>query len=1519
MTVGEDDLGVAVVGMACRVPGAVDVDTFWANLRDGVESISFFEDDVLRESGVTADLLAHSGFVRAGAILEDPDSFEASFFGIGVREAQALDPQHRLFMEQAWVALEDAGYDPGRYRGSIGVFGGAGRSAHHLRILLNPALREAVSAMQGLISTGVDFLATRVAYALDLRGPAVTVQTACSTSLSAVHLACQSLLAGECDMALAGGVSLSLPQETGYVYEPDGILSRDGHCRAFDAEATGTVKGNGVGVVVLKRLPDARRDRDHVRAVIRGWAMNNDAANRVGFTAPGVAGQSMVVRMAMAMASVEPESIGYIEAHGTGTPLGDPIEIAALTQVLSSGASRPESCAIGSVKTNIGHLDSAAGVAGLVKVVLMLQHREMVPSLHYRSPNPQIDFGRSPLYVNTRTGPWPESASPRRAGISSFGIGGTNVHLVLEEAPPEPARARTQRTEVLKLSARSAPALDRVTDDLVAHLRRHPELDLGDVAFTRSVGRRGFRHRRAAVVATLSEAEAALATRDPRTVWTGTAPEEGRSVAFLFSGQGSQYVDMGRGLYDTEPVYRAEVDTCAERLRDGLGLDLRGLLHPERGDAQSAAARLDETRFTQPALFVVEYALARLWSSWGVEPEAMLGHSIGEYVAACLAGVMSFDDALLLVAERGRLMQACPRGAMLAVALGEDAVRPLLVGSLGLSAVNGPDACVVGGPVEEIARLSEALEKKTLPHTRLATSHAFHTGLMAPALDPFAALLARVRLSPPRIPFVSNVTGTWIRPEEATDPAYWTRHLASTVRFAEGLAEILREADRVLLELGPGSSLTALARRRFPRRSPALALQSLRHPREAMADGLFIRQTAARLWTAGADVDLTEKARGHRRVVLPTYPFERQSFSIEAPALPAVRPTEPSRVAGVAQWLHSPSWKRLETSPEPPAGGDWCVFAGGPRGDAVVERLRADGANVSVVRPGPVYARRGERDWQVDPLSKSDNERLFDELEVAGGVPARLLHLWGMEGAIQSPSRDAAFALVDPLFESVLGLGQALGPRQDRRTTLTVVTSGVQDVTGSELLSPPRSTVLGLLRVMPQEYPLLVCSNLDVEEATDAREIVRQARILASPGAPDTVVACRGPYRWAESFEPLATTAAESGRLRKGGVYLITGGLGKVGLALAEHLARSAKARLVLTGRSRLPEPALRDAYLGSASADDATADRIRAVRALEALGSEVLVVKADVADRAEMESALRTVRERFGTLNGVIHAAGDLGSDVLCPVAQLEASRCERQLRPKAGGVEVLDAVLADEPLDFVLLTSSLSTVLGGLGFSAYAAANQYLDTFARRQHRRGRRWWTSVGWDGWQFASAPTSREGASGIRPAEGGEALDRILGVGPVPQVIVSTSSLRERLERWTLVGPLQGEGAAERPSSEQHPRPELGTVYVSPEDAVDRRLAEIWGRLLGLDRVGLDDNFFELGGTSLLAVHMMGRLKSEFSVALSVPTLFEAPTVRALGQKIRVSGRAGVSLVEGRERGELRRQARGRRPSDAAVE
>ena len=1354
-----DDGGIAIVGWAGRFPGAPDVERFWENLCAGVESVRFFTEEELRASGVPEEHLRDPRYVPARAVLDDPDRFDARYFGVTPREAELMDPQARLFLECAVHALEDAGCDPGRFEGAIGVFAGASANTYARNLHSRPELLLAAGGLQTLVATLPDFLATRASYLLDLRGPSVTVQTACSTSLVAVHEACRSLREGRADLALAGGVAVTVPWQAGYLYEEGGVRSSDGHCRAFDVRAEGMVSGNGVGIVALKRLGDALRDGDRIHAVVRGSATNNDGSRKVGFTAPSVDGQAEVIRRALASGGIDADSVGYVETHGTGTRLGDPVEVAALTQAFGSREGVGASCALASLKSNMGHLDAAAGVAGLIKAGLAVERGAIPPSLHYEAPNPEIDFDASPFFVNAALAEWrPASDAPRRAGVSSFGIGGTNAHAIVEQPPAVPPGDPPRAVHTLPLSAASPTALDRLTAELAEHLERHPELELADVAYTLQTGRRELRHRRAVVARDLPEA-----VRELRAAGGSRAALEGTPrVAFLFPGQGAQVVHMACGLYEGEPVFRERLDACADVLRERHELDLLALLFPAERDAD-AERLLERTDNAQVALFCVELALAELWRAWGVEPESLLGHSVGELVAAHLAGVLSLADALALVVARGRAMERCPRGAMLAVPLGEAELRPHLAGARGveLAARNAPGQCVVSGTLEAVDAFERALEDAGIATTRLRTSHGFHSATMEPARAELLEAARAVEHGTARLPILSSCTGEWLEPDGLTGGAYWGRQLREPVRFSDALGRLLEDPDRILLEVGPGRVLSSLARRHEHGRA---VVASLPRTGEGSDDVAILERAVAELWCAGASIDWRARHAGRRlRVSLPLYPFERERYWIErAPeaAVGARRPLE--------QWLYAPA--------------------------LVPARAAGD-------------ARGGE---------------------------VRTVHA--------KPAEEG--------FHELLALFRELGERggTERVHVDVVVPHGPA--------SPEHALVRAFPRVVALEHPNLSCRVVEVAE--DSRALLEAE--LAS-GAREPVVVLRGGQRFVESFAPVAGDADDPG-LRRRGTYAITGGLGGMGLALAEHLAREAAANLVLLTR--------RDAAEGA-----------DAVARLEAAGGRALVLSADVSDRAALARALEQARAEFGPIHGVVHAAGVPPSGV---ILRKERAHAEAVLAPKVAGTRHLAELCAGPELDFLVLCSSLNAVKGFPGALDYAAANAYLDAFATARQGRDRPYVVSIGWNRWRESGMAVRAAGgplaeAAGCSDVEGVAIFRRVLALRPGPHVLVSEVDPRD----W------DAPEAAAAPATERHARPDVASTFAAPRGTAQEEIAAVWQELFGIDAIGAHDDFFELGGHSLLATQLANRLSARFPDAgLSLRAVFEHPTVAELAALVGAS-------------------------------
>lgn len=1327
--------------MAAHLPGASNPQAYWSNLRQGIESIRRLTEAELLAAGESPERLRHRNYVPAAATLDGFEQFDAEFFGFSPKEAAIMDPQHRQFLEVAWEALENAGHPPENFPGAIAVYAGCGMGSYfYFNLCSNPEL-VASTGMFLLRHTGndKDFLSTRVSHILDLKGPSINIQTACSTSLVAVHYACQALLGGECDMALAGGVTIELPHARGYIFQEGEILSPDGHCHAFDHRAQGTVFGSGAGVVVLRRLDDALRDGDHIWAVIKGTAVNNDGAAKAGYLAPSVDGQARAIAEAQAVAGVNADTIDYVECHGTGTYLGDPIEVAALTQAFQETTSETGFCRIGSVKTNIGHLDTAAGVASLIKVALALKHRELPPSLGYEQPNPSIDFESSPFQVNHTLSPWVSHKGPRRAGVNSLGVGGTNAHAVLEEAPEAgPSEASDWPFQLLVLSGRSRAALDANAKALAAHLRAHPEQPLADVAYTLRQGRRAFEHRRVLVAESHAEAAMLLEGSDTRRVFNHSHQGDEPEVVFMFPGGGAQYAGMARELYATEPVFQDWMDRGLEVLQRQLDYDIRAIWLPTAEQHAQAVERLKRPSVQLPLIMIVEYALAQLWMSWGVKPAALVGHSMGENTAACLAGVMSFEDCIGLVLLRGQLFDTVPVGGMLSVPLAAAELRGLLGEELDMASVNAPELCVVSGPQHALDALEATLRAREIEPQRVPIDIAAHSRMLAPILGRFEAYLRGIRLQAPRLPIISNRDGQPLSAAQATDPTYWVGHLRNTVQFADCMASLMKDGNRVYLEVGPGKALGSLAQANGV--PSGQVINSLRHAEHAIADDVWFLGTLGRLWACGVKIDwepIWGEAR-RRRVPLPTYAFQRKPYFIEpgkaSQTVPA--PVSLSRIEDITQWGFQPRWRPRQADVDidvaqelgntPPQS--WLFFMD-ETGlcEAVVQRLRGAGHRVTLVRAGDVFARVNEHEYLLSPeRGREGYDELVRELMAAGQAPQQIVHAWLVTREERfRPGSSFFHRNIEQGFFSLLFLTQALAEENlPKPLHLTVLSTGAARVRSEALPYPEKATVMGPARVAPRELPGLSCSVLDLSlPVADKSWRARPAagvldalgeRVLEElfSSAGNRVAALRGDKRFELGYVPLPLGEAGTlPQLPQRAVCFITGGLGGIGLSVAERLARDKSARLVLLARQPLPPSEQWDALLRHPGTPRAQVQRIHAVRQLERLGAEVMVIAADVCNVKDMQSAVEQTRQRFDRIHLVVHAAGVVDDG---PLLTKTSGAVEEVFAPKVHGVQILHQLFPDGSIDQLVLFSSTSTVTAPAGQVDYVAANEYLNAYA-------------------------------------------------------------------------------------------------------------------------------------------------------------------------------------------------------------
>ena len=1523
--------GIAIVGIAGRFPQAKSVQEFWSNLCEGRDCITRLTDEDLQAGGVDPALIANDRFVRAGAVLDDIDLFDPGFFGISPREAESMDPQQRLFLEVVQHALDDAGVDPQRVAGTIGVYAGARLSGYWLRLMADPKFMATLGWHQVAAGNDKDFLPAQASFRFDLRGPSVNVQSACSTSMLALSLACDALVTGQCDVALAGAASIAVPHRTGYLYQPGGIASSDGVCRPFDVKADGSVLGNGVAVVVLKRIDAALTASDRIYAVIRGIAINNDGHRKTSFSAPSVQGQADVVARAIANAGVSPSDLGYIEAHGTATSLGDPIEIAALARVFAD-VKRSAACGIGSVKGNVGHLDPAAGITSLIKVALSLHHAEIPASIHFETPNPAIDFpGAGLRVVATREG-WPRSAVPRRAGVSAFGIGGTNVHAILEEAPEEWGLSGEPAEQLLVLSAKSPGALQIMEAELAAALLATPDRGLRDVAYTLALGRREFANRRALVASSAGDAAAQLRTPSSP---GGPVPMPERNVVLLFPGQGGQHVGMGRELYRDQPEFRAAIDAVFAVAETECRIDLRALLlaHATQHDVTLDVQRTD---IAQPLIFAIGYACGRMWMDWGVRPTALLGHSVGELVAATLAGVFSLTDAVRLVCARGRFMQLMPGGAMLAVALNADEARDLESNDLRISAFNAPRQHTVSGSCAAIDALALLLRDRRVEHHRLVTSHAFHHPMMTNAATELRDVLASISRHPARIPCLSGVTGRWLQLEEATSVGYWADAVVAPVRFSDAVRSLTdtagsdgvctSSAPSVFIECGSARTLESLVRAHTTQ-TDAVFAGSMAARGEAQSDRRVLLRALGTIWQAGIAINWEQVWRHTpaRRTTLPPHPFIRTRHWIEAPP-----PTAPQENASMHRrlsehcfartWLPAP----LQNTMARDTVGTWIVLIDGSwLGQALCDRLRLAGARVVTVLAGARFQAVSDLMFCVDPQSAESAEQVVAAAEIGDG-PVHIVNCWMScvpPGAL-TVERGATGVLLS--LTAPVNFLQALARARKHPASVHTITCRAFSVITDEPIEPAAAPALGLIRVLPQEIAGARVRLIDVapvDNSIDARALIEQlvSELISTEAEP--VVAYRGGHRLRESFAPvvLPDAAVASSRVRAGGTYLITGGFGGIGGTLARLLATAGKTHLVLVGRQ------------GRAGDNDDSARGVASRRLAEELqraGATVLALAADIADPTAVRRVIQDVERKFGQIHGVVHAAGVAGGGMF---AVRNADTADAILAPKVRGtIALLNALAAHQP-DFVVFCSSFAAIGGGIGQGDYCAANAFLDAAAIAARARGIRA-TTINWPAWREVGMVVAMELppelehlrqsslSSGITPSEGAELFARVLAAD-VPQVVITpfapgslpvaprdtrreTGANAVRPEHSATPPVASAPGAARLPQrgstdptlmpshfpsvNGAHPSPTSRAATdgdASSNDMaalLDARLTEIWAGVLGVRGIAPSDNFYELGGQSMMALQIVSRVSEQFPIEVTLGEVLENPTLESFG-------------------------------------
>lgn len=1453
----EDSLKIAIVGMAGRFPGAADIWRYWDNIAEGVNSIRDITPEELAASGVPKHQIENPNYVARVPVLENADCFDARFFGYSPREAQAMDPQQRIFLELCWEALEHAGYSPGACACPVGVFAGSAMNSYLLNAGLASRFRE--DYLPTLLGGDKDYLATRVAFKLDLRGPAMTIQTACSSSLVAIHTACQSLLNRECDMALAGGAAVRVPLLAGHIYEEGSVFSPDGHVRAFDQRANGTVFGSGAGAIVLKRLQSALDDGDPILAVIQGSAINNDGASKSEFTAPSLSAQADLIVETLAIAGVAAESVSYIEAHGTGTFLGDPIEVAALNRAYRSQTENVKYCSLGAVKANIGHLDAAAGVAGVIKVVLALQHKKLPPLIGYSKANPEIDFENSPFYINAGLIDWKPINGIRRAGVTSLGIGGTNAHIIIDGPPEGKTQLRSDPppAQIFPVACKSEQSLENTSLRLAAHFERHTTIDPADAAYTLQQRLGRFRYRRAVIGDSLADVASRLVARDKDDVFEQVVNP--LDTVFLFSGQGSQHPGMGKDLYKHYEAYQSAFDSCTSILEELGHPQIRELiLVDEDADIAEASQELALTQNTQPALFTVEFALAKLWQSLGVEPHSMIGHSIGEYVAATLAGVFTLRDALAIVAERGRLMQSMEPGWMMAVSAEEDILRSHLPDSVSIAVQNGADLYAIGGPFSQLETITRQFDELELPYRMLRTSHAFHSAMMEPMLEEFRSFVSRHGLEIPQIRFASNVTGDWISDDQATSPGYWAQHIRSTVRFSDGLNTVLQGENAATVEMGPGQVLTALV---MQHRSEGTvrAIPSLPRADSDKSDHLHFLGSVARFWAVGGELDwlaVSPQPQSLRRVSLPGYAFERVRHWPD----PALQDRDLVVSLDSKPMMYSPSWVRskslraehntqvLEYS--------WLVFISGSEfGKQFVDFLEVAGAELITVEFGQGFNTLDDTRFTVGGQNLQSYISLLQAVKDRASKPLRTVHLWNTGNAVSAGQRSAER---DQAFDCFVKLFAAAEQVLDEDLDLLVITQAAQQVSAEDPVQPIRAMVEPTCRALTRENPGARALVLDLDP--DGREAgsLPWPMLLSLEPEVRGPLAVRGGFLWRRSYEPVE--AGTSINIREDGVYLITGGLGGIGRRIAAHWASEYGARVIVMSRSDFPPKAL---WL-SESKRAQLPDQQRHIAELFAQATEsrgdIDVMSGDVTQDVDVARIVKTIIEQYGQLNGVVHGAGTIDPG-LC--SQKSVAEIDAVLAPKLDGTLCLLDGLANLDLDFVALFSSVRSLQAPMGLVDYAAANAFMDAISETNSTSLPL--LSINWPGWQGVGMLGGADYEDSLSEEEGlrllGEALRPSLRRIAVSRQVASKIHLADE--------PQQG-----KPDVTLDP---LSMEINASASNTERAVLGIWIEELGVKQISLADNFFELGGSSLMAARCLSTIKQKLGVKLGLKAFLSAPT------------------------------------------
>ncbi|MBL6449613.1 amino acid adenylation domain-containing protein [Fulvivirga sp. 29W222] len=1499
-------LEIAIIGISGRFPGAENITTFWENLKSGVSGIKELDDKDLLQEGVSREEMARPDYVKANAYLENKASFDAAFFGYLPDEAELMDPQIRAFHECSWEAIEDSGYgDIGRMNKKVGVFS---TGSVNTPWILNAEVKNREGLIDGFTSShlrDITFLSSRIAYNLNLKGPAVFIQTACSSSLVAVHEACSSLLLGECDMAMAGGVNIKHYSHKGYRYQKGMIHSADGKCRPFDKDANGTVGGEGVGVVVLKKLKQAIEDNDNIYAIIKGSAINNDGDNKVGFTAPSVKGQADAILRAQRLARVDSQSISYIETHGTATELGDPVEVQALSYAF--GARKNNPLVLGALKSNIGHLDSAAGVAGLIKAVLCIKNRQLPPTLHFKEPNPLIDMESAGFHVNNTLQDWKPSAGVLRAGVSSFGIGGTNAHIVLEEAPAVGASPAGRRPYyLLPVSAETDNSLKSNCDRLADKLKNTSGINLADVSYTLLTGRKAMKLRKTFVVEGVDEAVKQLRDAEDQKTYN-IAGDTLRHTVFMFSGQGAQYFSMCKGLYVSEPVFRHTLNSCLKVAESIAGLNFENILFSDDPEE-----KIHQTQYTQPILFSVEYALAKLIMSWGIKPDYMIGHSIGEYVAACISGVFKLEDAIRLVVKRGYLMSQCADGGMLSVeGIHEELLKQEIHAFSGveIAVINTTNSFVLAGNAKEIDAINQHFIALGFETKRVKTSKAFHSSLMDEVLDVFESEFNNVNFGLPSIPFVSNVTGELITPEMSNDPKYWSSHLRSTVQFEKGMRTLRQMRESIFIEVGPGRTLANYAEAIFEEAEQHKAISLVKHRKQEVNDQRYLLERVGKFWEYGVSVDwqmfFSEEGK-RRRLALPTYAFEKNifttNFNLELLLSNSFAGLVAEETNDTTEYLYHTNWKQARNMEFSQVGvsqqkSNYLVFCGEETySELIINNLREQGHQVVTVSYGDSFIKQGAESYTINYSDTDMLSTLWKSVQETYGTPHHILYHASLKGKAPIVEYEGIHRELSTGYVGLAMIVKSLAHSTIREEVkLTVFTNHIARIVPGETIDPLKAMLLSVAKIAPSELPNLLVEVVDLPYPFSSKE---EALLYCDPSikqlqAEDFGSSPLTAYRWMQQWKPFlesipaSEVSAGETPIRKGGAYLVIGGFGGMGLSVSRSLAMNHQANLILTHRSPFPEREQWDQVLAS-SDDDDLKTKIKELQEMESFGATVTLYQLDVSDEEAVKQFCRWLMEDYSDLDGLIWAAGEVDHGGIIRNRDMEDMILP--LQSKVHGLLLFEQYLDISKINLVVLFSSIGNVLYHIKFGqvAYNASNEFVEHYAPYLREKYGVKALAINWCDW-FDVGMSYKVNSKTLDTTDSEDINAQIVhGISPQEGVAVFYHCIAQPYTAFTIY---KGDiGKALENSREQYLKTretasgeEVKTL--SKEHNPVEALTEVYEAFFG-KQVSVKDDFFELGGDSLKAMSLVARINKHLGVSLSISDIYRNPTIKELAESLK---------------------------------